>query len=684
MTTTARMRGVAVGAAALLALSTHQASANNAAPLWVGWDVSLEGGLSFMSHGSKHVWAQDTTLNLIPLGVSSSNREIAPDIGITGKVKATLRWGTWDIGAAYRGTLAFEEKDRSEARIVPPLGIKVPVGTQAFFNTPIPFPIPAFGAEADTKQNSNQHVADFVVGYNKSYGWGEARVFGGLRFALLNVDTETSFSTVQLLNFNVKRDSTYWGIGPTLGAEFKYLVGRRWIAGAAVQGAVLFGNRSTDDSISVNIPPAGFSATESTSNGGMRTAFSLDAEVTLTYQSLSGMYFAIGYGFQGLWGVNDTRYVDTVASFSSGSLVTGGSSGGSVLNHGPFVRMGILFGGYSPRRQSADYYKGDAVSMGAKNPDDWRFDIALEGAFLFFGSSSRNVFSQDTTISFPPFAVSQKNREIEPDYALSGGIVARYRIRKKYDVGFAYRGAFTGDEKDHSALNVAINPGSIAVTFPVHPSLFNIPIINLNVPIPGLTANSESKSKQHVVDLEAGYYMPVWRANVRLFAGLRFAYIDNDTDTLYSAIGLIDADISRDSTYWGIGPRLGGSFELPVFNRISLGGSAAGAILFGDRSTDNTTKVSIPLLGGVNITQTDNNGGMRTAFSLDAEINLTYRTAHGFYAQVGYMMRGMWGVNDTRYVDTLASFNAGTLVTGGSSGASQILHGPFLRLGMRF
>lgn len=666
-----------MSAAAAIALFTSPALAKNAAPLWVGWDISMEGGLSFMSHGTENVWAQDATVNFFPFSTSSSNRTIAPDLGISGKVKANLRWGTWDAGIAYRGTLAFEQKDRSEVRVGSSPSITFPIGTAPLVATGLPFPIPAIGGEADSRQNSNQHLVDFVVGYNKSYRWGEARLFGGLRFAKLNTNTETTFNTVGLLQFRAERDANFWGIGPTLGTEIKYVLGRNWIVGAAVQGAILFGNRTTTNNQSVTIPPAGFTYSETDENGGARTAFSLDAEISLTYQSLGGLYFAIGYGFQGLWGVNDTRYFDTAASFSSGTAVTGGTSGGSVLNHGPFVRIGLLFGGYSPRKQGADYYKNDPVSMGKKNPDDWRFDVALEGSFLFLGSNSKNVFSQDTTVSFAPFGVSQQNREIEPDYALSGGLIARYRIRKKFDVGVSYRGAFSGEEKADSVLNI----GSSSFTFPVHPSLFNV--FGFGVPIPGLSANSESKTTHHVVDVEAGYHMPVWRAKVRLFAGLRFAHIENETDTTYSAVGLINANFTRDSTYWGIGPRLGGSFELPVFNRLAIGASVAGAVLFGNRSTDNNTTVSVPLVG-FSTSQSDNNGGMRTALSLDGEINLTYRSAHGFYAQVGYMVRGMWGVNDTRYVDTATYVTTGNVSTQGSSGASQILHGPFVRMGMRF
>lgn len=682
MTTSTPWRGAAVTAAALIALSTSSALANNkTAPLWVGWDISVEGGLSFMSHTDSNVWAQDTTLNLFPFSASSNNRTVAPDIGITGKIKANLRWGTWDAGFAYRGTLAFEQKERSELRVGPTGGITFPVGTSPLTTLLPPIPIPAIGAEADTKQNSNQHVLDFVVGYNRSFTWGEARIFGGLRFAKLNVNTETTFNTVGLLRFNSERDANYWGIGPTIGTEIRYVLKRQWIIGASVQGAILFGNRTTTDNTTVAVPPLGASLTETQENGGNRTAFSLDAEVSLTYQTLGGLYFAIGYGFQGLWGVNDTRYFDTNASFASGSIVTGGTSGGAVLNHGPFVRIGLLFGGYSPRKQGAGYYANDPVSMGTKSPDDWRFDVALEGSFLFFGSNSRNVFSQDTTVGLFPFSVSQQNREIEPDYALSGGLIARYKFAKRWDAGFAYRGAFTGEEKNNSALQIDVTNGTF--TFPVHPSLFNLPIIGLPIPIPGLSANAESKSTHHVVDLEAGYHMQIKWAKVRLFGGIRFAHIDNDTTAVYSAIGLINANISRDSTYWGIGPRLGTSFEVPVFNRLAVGGSVAGAVLFGNRSTDNNTNVTIPLLG-VNLAQSDNNGGFRTALSLDGEINLTYRSAHGFYAQIGYMVRGMWGVNDTRYVDTFTYVSTGTINTKGSSGASQILHGPFVRLGMRF
>ena len=251
MTTTTKFRGAALGAAALALFAASPASAQSATPLWVGWDLSLEGGLSFLSHGSKNVWAQDTTISAA--GVSANNRTVTPDIGMTGKISANLRWGTWDVGASYRGTLAFEQKERSEIRVGSPLSFTFPVGTSPLFSL-LPIPLPALGAEAETKQNSNQHAFDFVVGYNKSFGWGEARVFGGLRFAMLNVDTETTFNTLDLATFRTDRDSSYWGIGPTIGTQFKYLLGRRWVVGAMVQGAILFGDRKTKENTTLSVP----------------------------------------------------------------------------------------------------------------------------------------------------------------------------------------------------------------------------------------------------------------------------------------------------------------------------------------------------------------------------------------------------------------------------------------------
>lgn len=676
------LKPVRVGLAATFGtvLVTAATSAQAQEPLWLGWDLSLEGAFVTHDTGAGNVFAQDITL--APTGVTSANRRIDPDRGYSLRFQARLRTGDWDFGVAYRGTLLDEAEESSDLRVGAPLSITVPV-SPGFVTVPVLGPVPLIGTQAVSRSDTDIGALDFVAGYSLSRSWGELRFFGGIRYARIVTDTNTRFSLFGLLPGSVDRRERFWGVGPRVGSQITIPFLDNWRLWGSVSGSVLFGDQDLRIRETLNVPALGLSFAEQENHGGMRTGFSFDGELSVGYVSARGFYFALGYGFQSYLGVADRRYVDTLASINAGRRVTRGSSAEHHIVHGPFVRLGWRFGGYA-RPESGD--AGHLYPEDWRPASDWTFDFSIEGGPSFVDQSDENVYAQNVRIAaLTPAGVTQSNATIEPGDGWTGRIAARFRPGQHWDYGVAYRGVASGEGDEASRLT--IDPTAPSVVIPVFPDVINgVPLIGTS-PIVGTVATASSESQAHFIDIEAGYTMSLSWSELRLFGGVRIANFRNSFDARYSLIGLVDFNINREVRYWGAGPRVGAGLDIPLSTHWTLSGSVAGAVLFGHRETDINKSLSVPLAGAT-FADSERNGGGRTAATLDSEIAVTYTTERGFYFSVGYGMQSIFGVNDTRYrsINARASLSSLSLVTSnqGTSGGHQITHGPFLRAGIRF
>lgn len=372
--------GMGAGLSLALVVGAGQAAAQM--PLWQGWDFSIEGSPSFLTSVPRTVFSQDITVT--PNDITSNDRHLSPDFG--GSIKAGIfqRYGEWDYGFAYRSTFSGRAADRSDIAVstsVPSVRIPVYPGLLA---TPIGS-VPILGLTATSEASSLMHVADVEVGHSMSAPWGELRLFGGLRFMNYSSSLHTRFSSQGIAEFDVSRGSRFWGIGPRFGAGVTVPVAPQWWFQAGASSSVLFGSRRTWENRGVSglVPDT----SQSDSNSGGRTAFGFDGELSLTHFMRSGWYLTFGYGAQSVIGINDTRRTNPLGVFLNGTDGATGTSAGSIVNHGPFIKLG---------------FRPGVAGMGDNAPIDPRFvpkgTVAVEGRFFPLGPAHPGQRPQD--ISF--------------------------------------------------------------------------------------------------------------------------------------------------------------------------------------------------------------------------------------------------------------------------------------------
>src|SRR6185503_4699170 len=88
-----------------------------------------------------------------------------------------------------------------------------------------------------------------------------------------------------------------------------------------------------------------------------------------------------------------------------------------------------------------------------------------------------------------------------------------------WDVGFGYRGTFSGRSEDRSDLTVTAVPPSL--TLPTYPGVIVGPG-GLLIPIVGIHATAETTSHLHAADLEVGHSLTYPWGEFRVFGGARF------------------------------------------------------------------------------------------------------------------------------------------------------------------
>lgn len=184
---------------------------------------------------------------------------------------------------------------------------------------------------------------DLEGGYNVKLGtvFG-ARLFGGVRYA--NFDqaiqtTQTTLFSFSLAQFDARREVSYWGVGPRVGASGRlricespfYLV-------SSVSGSALFGDMRVRESGSLSAGAALNAFSPQNTQYTARTAYNGEGEMGVLYDIspiLQGLDVTVGYRVSGWFGVNDTR--PTNLAFSSGE------SHANVVTQGTFLRLNVRY-----------------------------------------------------------------------------------------------------------------------------------------------------------------------------------------------------------------------------------------------------------------------------------------------------------------------------------------------------
>jgi hypothetical protein len=192
------------------------------------------------------------------------------------------------------------------------------------------------------------------------------------------------------------------------------------------------------------------------------------------------------------------------------------------------------------------------------------------------------------------------------------------------------------------------------------------------------------------IDPEVGYHVPLYGADLRLFAGPRI--LNSNTDISYDATGKLGTfpsgtsfsnGFSRSSSLWGVGPRGGFEATVPFSDlplpavaglplSLSVGGS--GAAIFGWQTSKFNYTMSSEVFAGTTTTSgSDSQHSSPVIYNAEASAGLNFKPWDMVTLTVGYRAQKFW--------DAAASTNQAT--GGGSFIAGQsdvLIHGPFARI----
>ncbi len=219
-------------------------------------------------------------------------------------------------------------------------------------------------------------------------------------------------------------------------------------------------------------------------------------------------------------------------------------------------------------------------------------EITLEGLLLRPHGSNLDYattdnFTANDDDTFPLFNLSndQDVKTVNPNYQLG------------FRVGLGYVFADSGNDLQlnwthfqHTYSNSSsIGDNQFLVTGA------GVPLINPNLfdfLTGDVTASSSVKFQFDSIDLDVGQYVNVGtRLQTRLFGGLRYAYVkqntSNDYDATYADAAdpnlfiTYDEDDTFNSKFNGLGPRLGFQAAYNVYDCFGVTGSIAGSLLVG-------------------------------------------------------------------------------------------------------
>ncbi|HYM33196.1 MAG TPA: Lpg1974 family pore-forming outer membrane protein [Candidatus Cybelea sp.] len=270
-------------------------------------------------------------------GTGSHPFTVSPNHGLSGRVGGAYQINDrWSIRGSYTG-LRASKRGNSGA-------LKTQNGNAGVFTvlgngtTDTGSVTSSFAATVKTRIRAD--VVDLQAGYDVGLGGTvNATVLGGIRFGEFNQNTD-----VTLLQSNLTtpqafqhRSSTFFGVGPTLGAQVTAPIGGGFGVEGGVLGGLLRGHQTTktDGQFANDGDPL-----QQQRFKDDHWAETANAEAALTFILPVGSgAVQIAAGYEAMWflGVRDTRNGISVTNS------TFGSHHDDLFFHGPFVRVGGTF-----------------------------------------------------------------------------------------------------------------------------------------------------------------------------------------------------------------------------------------------------------------------------------------------------------------------------------------------------
>ena len=181
---------------------------------------------------------------------------------------------------------------------------------------------------ATAEQKQKLGIADLELGFrpDTSLGGLDVRFFGGIR--AIRSSNEGQFEADKVGSY----DDSLWAVGPRIGLDAVLPIEDQHQLSfvGSLSGSVLFGDRSTDESLTTIIGPLSRSFSES------ETVWNVDAMAGLQMPVGERASLTLGYKAQQFWNLVSGR--SDVESFF-GTYTDEGNK--DVLVHGPFLKLTV-------------------------------------------------------------------------------------------------------------------------------------------------------------------------------------------------------------------------------------------------------------------------------------------------------------------------------------------------------
>lgn len=185
-------------------------------------------------------------------------------------------------------------------------------------------------------------------------------------------------------------------------------------------------------------------------------------------------------------------------------------------------------------------------------------------------------------------------------------------------------------------------------------------------------------------DIEAAYNTARGETEFRWLIGVRAGYFELNRGNPRFPESTSEAGLSDNnerSRFFGVGPRVGGSFSKPInAGRTSLVGGVSGGVLFGDLKY---TKTHITINSDTR--HEDSESDSKAVFFADANLGISHALSDYVTIEVGYGAKFSGNVlrTTTEFTDTSSSSDT-THFDLDRGDADFITHGPYIRLTARW
>jgi len=294
------------------------------------WDIQVHGGFLMRHQYSAPVAAE--IVGLTGPGVPLGQKRIEASDNYTGGLNVRRRLNeNIDIGLGYSG-IASAGNDRNFSG-----SPAAPLFLPGAITTPFLAPVGSLNIVANT--TATHHIADLDLGYLVNLGAvSSLKIIGGIRF--IRFDQNTNLTSVNVVSpfpssFSNRREDSFVGAGPRLGAQFFHDLGNDFSLKIGVNGSVLGGHQRVETTTRSSL------AIRELNQSHGRVVYNTGAELSLARNWTESLSTSIGYQASAWFGLRDNwREIDAAATIATGTFfVAGGERRPIDVYHGPFLSV---------------------------------------------------------------------------------------------------------------------------------------------------------------------------------------------------------------------------------------------------------------------------------------------------------------------------------------------------------